>query len=214
MLAASLDHERRQVKELPEVLRRFLKSDPLREEAIALLELLVEQNRRPTYPHGLTFAAPLVVHGDYSLIEVMAALGIVTDTDKLMRPQAGVYWVREHRCDLAFVTLEKSEKDYSPTTLYEDYPISPTLFHWQTQSSTRMASPAGKRYVGHGHGDTHLALFVRKRRKDARGETMPYTFLGPATYVKHEGERPMSITWRLAHPMPAEMFEETKVAAG
>jgi len=43
---------------------------------------------------------------------------------------------------------------------------------------------------------------------------MPYTFLGPATYVKHESERPMSIAWRLAHPMPAEMFEETKVATG
>lgn len=141
-----------------------------------------ERNRRPTHPHDLAFAAPLMVHGDYSLIEIMAALGIRTDTDKLMRPQAGVYWVREHRCDLAFVTLEKAEKDYSPTTLYEDYPISPTLFHWQTQSSTR--------------------------------ETMPYTFLGPATYVKHEGERPMSITWRLRHPMPSEMFEETKVAAG
>jgi hypothetical protein len=42
----------------------------------------------------------------------------------------------------------------------------------------------------------------------------PYTFLGPATYVTHQGERPMSITWRLHHPMPAELFEEMKVAAG
>jgi len=42
----------------------------------------------------------------------------------------------------------------------------------------------------------------------------PYTFLGPATYVTHQGERPISITWRLRHPMPAELFEEMKVAAG
>ena len=41
----------------------------------------------------------------------------------------------------------------------------------------------------------------------------PYTFLGPAVYVTHQGERPMSITWNLHHPMPAELFEETKVAA-
>jgi hypothetical protein len=34
------------------------------------------------------------------------------------------------------------------------------------------------------------------------------------TYVSHQGERPMSITWRLRHPMPAELFEEMKVAAG
>jgi hypothetical protein len=42
----------------------------------------------------------------------------------------------------------------------------------------------------------------------------PYTFLGPATYLIHKGERQMSITWRLPHAMPAELFEEMKVAAG
>ena len=44
--------------------------------------------------------------------------------------------------------------------------------------------------------------------------TTPYTFLGPATYVTHHGERPMSIIWDLHHRMPAELFEEMKVAAG
>ena len=33
------------------------------------------------------------------------------------------------------------QKDYSPTTIYDDYPISPTLFHWQSQSNTREDSP-------------------------------------------------------------------------
>ena len=32
-------------------------------------------------------------------------------------------------------------KDYSPTTMYDDYPISPTLFHWQSQSFTRPPQP-------------------------------------------------------------------------
>jgi len=59
-----------------------------------------------------------------------------------------------------------------------------------------------------------MLLFVRLRHKDGRGETAPYTFLGPATYVTHRGERPMSITWDLHHRMPAELFEEMKVAAG
>jgi len=34
----------------------------------------------------------------------------------------------------------------------------------------------------------------------------PYLFLGPATYVSHQGERPMAITWRLKHAIPAEFF--------
>ena len=38
--------------------------------------------------------------------------------------------------------------------------------------------------------------------------------LGPATYVQHEGSRPMAITWRLQTPMPAELFEDARVAAG
>jgi hypothetical protein len=33
-----------------------------------------------------------------------------------------------------------------------------------------------------------------------------YHFLGPASYVKHHGERPMAITWRLQQPLPADLF--------
>ena len=100
------------------------------------------------------------------------------------------------------------------TTMYDDYPISPTLFHWQSQSTTREDSPTGRRYQHHDANGTHVLLFVRRHKKDGRGETAAYTFLGPATYVEHMGERPMSITWRLHHAMPAELFEEMKVAAG
>jgi hypothetical protein len=38
--------------------------------------------------------------------------------------------------------------------------------------------------------------------------------VGSAGSVTHQGERPMSITRRLHHPMPAELFEEMKVVAG
>jgi hypothetical protein len=95
-----------------------------------------------------------------------------------------------------------------------DYPISPTLFHWQSQSTTREEGSTGRRYRHHERLGSHVLHFVRRRRQDDRGETNPYTFLGPASYVSHQGERPMSITWRLHRPMPAELFEEMKVAAG
>jgi hypothetical protein len=42
---------------------------------------------------------------------------------------------------------------------------------------------------------------------------MPYVLLGPADYVSHEGERPIAITWRLQNPIPADLFEQFKVAA-
>lgn len=47
-----------------------------------------------------------------------------------------------------------------------------------------------------------MVLFVRVARNNGFG-TAPYTYLGPAHYVKHEGERPIAITWRLDEPMPA-----------
>jgi len=33
-----------------------------------------------------------------------------------------------------------------------------------------------------------------------------FQFLGPATYVKHESELPIAITWRLEYPLPGDLF--------
>lgn len=215
MLAASLDTDRRSLAEQPAVLRELAACAALWGELHELLELLDDRLRRPTWPHQLPLAAPLHLHADYQLAEIMAAFAAVSpDSGKLIRPQSGVYWHERDRCDLFFVTLEKSAKDYSPTTMYDDYPISPTLFHWQSQSATREQGSTGRRYRHHARLGSHVLLFVRRRRQDDRGETNPYTFLGPATYVSHQGERPMSIIWSLHRPMPAELFEEMKVAAG
>lgn len=57
-------------------------------------------------------------------------------------------------------------------------------------------------------------LFVRERPKDERGVAPAYRFLGPAWYVSHAGERPMSITWALEFPTPAALCARAKVAAG
>jgi hypothetical protein len=43
--------------------------------------------------------------------------------------------------------------------------------------------------------------------------TRPFTFLGPVTYVEHRGERPVAFTWRLASPMPEELFEVARTVA-
>jgi hypothetical protein len=66
----------------------------------------------------------------------------------------------------------------------------------------------------HIHRGSHTLPFLRRPKQGERRITAPYTFLGPATYESHQGERPMSITWRLPHPMPGELFEEMEVAAG
>jgi hypothetical protein len=95
------------------------------------------------------------------------------------------------------VTIDKSTSGrFSPTTSYEDYAISPTLFHWQSQSTTSESSPTGQAYIdGHRQG-WRFYLFARPTIDDQ------FTFLGPVRYRSHQGSRPMSITWELEVPIP------------
>ena len=108
--------------------------------------------------------------------------------------------------DALLVTLHKSESDYSPTTIYQDYAISQDLFHWESQSGTTVASPTGQRYLRHRETGSHVLLFSRTQKVSAFGTGAPYLFLGEADYVEHRGERPIAITWRLRVPMPTADF--------
>jgi hypothetical protein len=108
--------------------------------------------------------------------------------------------------DLLFITLRKSEALFSPSTRYRDLALGPTLFHWESQSTTTAASPTGQRYIHHAARGSRVLLFVREQRKqDGRpgGPTEPFVCLGFATYEGHEGERPMAIRWRLERQIPA-----------
>lgn len=73
---------------------------------------------------------PLALHRHYSRREIIAAVGFVRPGDKGKLPQGGILRLVELKRELLFVTLDKSGKDFSPTTRYKDYAISPELFHW------------------------------------------------------------------------------------
>ncbi|WP_445256430.1 DUF3427 domain-containing protein [Nocardioides aurantiacus] len=152
---------------------------------------------------------PLEVHGRYQREEILAAIDYVNLQRRPTSVMQGVVYSEATNVDAFFITLKKSEADYSPTTMYQDYPISPELFHWESQSTTSVASPTGHRYLS---GTSTVLLFVRREQKDDFG-TSPYLFLGPATYVSHQGERPIAITWRLATPMPADFFHTAAAIA-
>ena len=185
-----------------------------RDELTAVVDLAFDQARHATAPlAGALRPLPLRVHGRYQREEILAAL----DYAHLQRTpksfQAGVMWSEPWRSDAFLVTLRKAESDYSPTTMYRDYAISPTLFHWESQSTTSLASATGQRYLQHGLRGSNILLFTRDHRVDDLG-TAPYLFLGPARYVSHVGDRPIAITWELAHAMPADTFTTASVAAG
>ena len=71
-------------------------------------------------------------------------------------------------------------------------------------------SPTGQRYIHHRERGSKVLLFVREFKADRiTGGAEAYTFLGTANYVKHEGSRPMNITWKLDRPIPAKFLKKT-----
>ena len=72
---------------------------------------------------------------------------------------------------------------------------------------TRADSETGRRYQHHEALGSAVMLFARLRADDRA-----FWFLGPATYVAHECELPMAITWRLAHPLPGDLFAQFAAA--
>lgn len=184
----------------------WLRSDPSwADELIQLAGVLDDQIDHTVIPFPLRPEVPLAVHCRYGLPEIMAAFGDVRD-GRLNLPREGVFFDEPSQCNLLFITLEKDEDDYSPTTLYRDYALSPVRFHWQSQSRTRPSDKQGQRLIHHEAQGVTPLLFVRERRKDDRGERVPYLFLGAAHLASWVGERPMNVEWVLHHPMPNRML--------
>jgi hypothetical protein len=178
----------------------------------AVLEYRLQHTR--TRPMALLpdLAGPLALHAEYTLFEALVGLG-KWEMRRRPRFSEGPLHVPQRKVDALFITLDKTEDAYSPTTMYEDYVISDRLFHWQSQSTTSAESETGRRYVHHrAMGYTPL-LFVREHRKTAGGLASPYAFLGPAEYASHEDSKPMSIVWRLANPIPVRLLRATADSA-
>lgn len=166
----------------------------------------------PLHPlSSLPFKSDLLLHGAYGTAEIKAALGLAS----LEKPGAtgvGVIHAKAIRAYIHLVTFQKDDSDFSPTTRYRDYPISRTLLHWESQSNTTQASLTGQNYL-HFEERGYTILFFARLTKRVEGETSPFIFLGQAKALRsYQGDRPIAMTWELAHPMPAELFEEARPA--
>ncbi len=201
MLTAQLFGTGRRWRPLPDALALLWQAAAWREELRQLLELLAERADHRLHPLPWALPVPLRVHGRYSRAEIEAAFGILRD-DAPWIHREGVLWHEPSQTDLLFVTLNKSEALFSPTTRYRDLALGPSLFHWESQSTTTAASPTGQRYIHHEARGSRVLLFVREQRRQGT-VTEPFVCLGFARYESHEGERPMAIRWRLEREIPA-----------
>lgn len=178
----------------------------VKEEVLEILRYKLSQVHFVSQPNEYSYPCPLEVGCDYNTNQIMAAYGLFNETES-PEFREGVKYFADKQTDIFLINLNKSEKEFSPSTMYEDYAISPTLFHWQSQSQDRPESSKIQRYIHHKETDNMISLFVREYKKMVTNTqyTAPYTFLGNADYVSHQGSQPVSFVWKLHQSMPAQL---------
>lgn len=199
---------------LEESIHAIGKNKVLNEEIIEVLELLIDKIDFLELDIKLPYSQPLKIHSRYTREQILAAFGFST-FDKKSSNREGVAENKKINTELLFVDLVKSEKDFSPSTLYEDYAISENLFHWQSQNATSTESNKGISYINHQKLGKTILLFVREKNKDEYNNTMSYVFLGNVKLTEYYGSKPMSIKWELNEPIPPYLWKDSaKMAIG
>ena len=182
----------------------FKKNKSVYEEFLQLIEYCYESINIVTEEVDLGFESTLELHSTYTRAQLLAGLDFLEN----YAVSEGVKYLKDKDTDLLFITLNKANKYYSPTTAYHDYSISDKLFHWQSQSTTSDTSATGMRYRSRDGKAGNVLLFVREAKSDEHGP-MPFVFLGKAKYSSHTGSRPMSIIWELENSIPAKFLKKT-----
>ncbi len=189
-------------------LQEFLKNSWGVNEVNGLLSYLEDKTEVLEKEIDVGFKTGLSLHCTYSRDQLFAGLGHWTpEKSSVAGKREGVLFLRDKNLDIFLITLNKSEKHFSPSTMYKDYAINETLFHWQSQSTTSASSPTGQRYINHEKLGSKVLFFVREFDK-VNNVSQPYVCLGTASYVSHTGSKPMSIVWRLHNPIPAGLMKK------
>lgn len=215
MLYYDFYNEKLENDTLESALKNIGANKTLVEEIREFLEVKIDQISFEELPCSeLDFDFPLQIHARYTREQILVALQL-TDLNKKSSNREGVAENKNLNTEVLFVNLKKSEEDFSPTTMYDDYAISETLFHWQSQNKTTPTSAKGKSYINQSENKKNILLFVREAKTDEYGFTRGYVFLGPSNFVKYVGSKPMSITWELHEPIPEFIWSESaKLSVG
>ncbi|NME08966.1 DUF3427 domain-containing protein [Paraclostridium bifermentans] len=198
------------INNIIEFLKRLYSNRLMYEEILEVLKYNLNHIKVKTLSDGLKFESNLEVHSTYTKEQILAAFGKNT-IDKQYPLREGVLYIEEIKTDIFLITLNKVEKHFSPSTMYEDYAINDKLFNWQSQSRTSIDSPTGQRYVNHMNTNNNVLLFVRENKKED-GITSPYIYLGPADIVSYSGSKPINIVWKLKNTLPASIAVKVEKA--
>lgn len=176
------------------------------EDLQALIDIRLKSLNKTTVWFEIADGAEIELYGCYSADEIHILL-----EDKPGRWQVlGTQYNKDKKFAIVFVTLNKSDKEYSPSTLYEDYAISQSQFHWQSMNKTQEQSEEGQRIINQRRNGWKYILFVRDSKTDEFGNTNGYYCLGMMDYNSSHGECPMNVVWDMHEPIPGFILESAK----
>lgn len=194
-------------KSLEMSIREIGRNKILLEEIVEVLEILIDKIDFKEIDFQLPYKQPLKIHSRYTRDQILAAFQLSTFKRK-SPSREGVAENIALNTELLFINLIKSEENFSPTTMYDDYAINETLFHWQSQNSAGPETPKGISYINHDENAKIILLFVREKNNDEFGNTMGYVFIGEGKLTEHYGEKPMNIKWELNEPIPHYLWHD------
>lgn len=189
--------------ELEQVHEFFVSRQGLLHDLSELMEWLLLHRVPLPKKQFEAYTDTLNLHASYTREQIILSLGLGS-FESPRSSREGVLHVPNRKLDVFFADINKSESDFSPTTMYEDYAITDQLFHWQSQSQTSESSPVGTRYIHHEEKGYTPILFIRDRKKLSNNLTAPYYYAGPLKYLRHEGSKPISFVWELEYPLTSK----------
>lgn len=206
MLAYQIDSQHTQTGDPAAFAQRLAGNPAVASDLLELVDLLQSRSSLAVTPIPGLEDLPLCLHAAYGIREILTAVGWLTSTRRTPF-QAGLLPLASRRTELLFVTIDKSQ-GYHAGVRYHDYAISPDRFHWQTQNSAGPDTPVGRRYLESPGNGWQYQLFVREKPGD------PYRACGPLQLESCEGDRPMTVVWRLQIPLPARLFSAYSLLKG
>lgn len=102
-----------------------------------------------------------------------------------------------------FIELHKEEKAIA----YNDKFISPSQFQWDSPNTSRPDSGQGFDILNHEKLGLKLHLFVRKFKK-IDNVTQAYIYIGQASVVSHECQKPITMQMALKNTVPMNIYDE------
>ena len=189
--------------ELPAILRTWFGPDAGAPGTRHYVELSLDGEKWTMSPTGVSVQTP-VLWKAYSREQIPSLFGL--DFNASVWQQG---FVRRGDKTFLLVTLDKSAA--ADEHKYQDEFLAPNSFQWQSQNRTAQTSNDGKSIKEHAAQGTTVFLFVRPRSKTRDGKAMPFVFCGPVEFVGWDGDKPITVMWRLRESVPARLHTELRV---